>query len=415
MMKICTECGRKLPLTTDYFEKRKANKEGFRNKCRECRGRSFKNVTISNKTHKKCRICKENKVLDTLHFRLSNRNSDGFKNICISCEEVKRNRNFDAVEKICIKCNMIYLKNASYFTVDTECYDGYRNICKRCSRTKNKQTNVKFTGVNQYNEWTAEEDALLKEIFISTPNDELVNLFPRHTYNSIRGRARDILKLKKDMKERYWTTEQDEYLKEYYSIASMEELLDKLDNKTSGSIIARAGLLGVGKDTFWSEEELNDLKNHFKDMSSVAFRNIYMPKRSIHSINTQAQKYGIFKSQKYLNTQTKSNGEWMIAQLLDKYDIAYCREYTFDDLTGRTNKKLRFDFYIDELNLCIEYNGIQHYEPIERFGGEKQFKLQQNNDYRKQEYCEKNNIELLIIPYWQYDEIEEMLLNIIMK
>ena len=47
--------------------------------------------------------------------------------------------------------------------------------------------------------------------------------------------------------------------------------------------------------------------------------------------------------------------------------------------------------------------------PIEYFGGEEQFKIQQEHDRRKREYAEKNGYKLLEIGYYDYDKIEEIL------
>ena len=62
-----------------------------------------------------------------------------------------------------------------------------------------------------------------------------------------------------------------------------------------------------------------------------------------------------------------------------------------------------------ELNLCIEYDGRQHFEPVEFFGGKEQFKIQKINDKLKDTYCRNNNIDLLRIPYWEFDNIDEIL------
>ncbi len=35
--------------------------------------------------------------------------------------------------------------------------------------------------------------------------------------------------------------------------------------------------------------------------------------------------------------------------------------------------KLTFDFYLPDYNLCIEFDGRQHFEPVEHFGGQKEF------------------------------------------
>ena len=56
---------------------------------------------------------------------------------------------------------------------------------------------------------------------------------------------------------------------------------------------------------------------------------------------------------------------------------------------------------IDNNNLLylIEYNGIQHYEPVKYFGGEERFEQQQRYDLKKEEYCLSHNIPLFIIRY----------------
>jgi hypothetical protein len=93
----------------------------------------------------------------------------------------------------------------------------------------------------------------------------------------------------------------------------------------------------------------------------------------------------------------KSTGEIIIENILNKYLISYEKEKTFDGCVNK--KKLRFDFYIPKKNTCIEYNGIQHYEKVDRFGGEDNFNYQRKNDNIKINFCKKNNINLLIISY----------------
>lgn len=65
-------------------------------------------------------------------------------------------------------------------------------------------------------------------------------------------------------------------------------------------------------------------------------------------------------------------------------------------------KRRYVDFVVN--GVFIEYNGKQHYEPVEYFGGEKTFEEQQKRDEEVRKYCEKKNIKLLVIPYWLSDE-----------
>lgn len=72
---------------------------------------------------------------------------------------------------------------------------------------------------------------------------------------------------------------------------------------------------------------------------------------------------------------------------------------------------LSYDYYIPCNNTLIEYQGKQHYLPLEFFGGENQLIIQQEHDRRKREYAFSNGYEFIEIPYWEYDNIENILCN----
>lgn len=67
--------------------------------------------------------------------------------------------------------------------------------------------------------------------------------------------------------------------------------------------------------------------------------------------------------------------------------------------------KQSLDIYSQKYNFAIEYNGIQHYEPISFFGGEKYFKYIQELDNKKIQLCNKNNCKIWIVKY-NYSELE---------
>lgn len=98
-----------------------------------------------------------------------------------------------------------------------------------------------------------------------------------------------------------------------------------------------------------------------------------------------------------------SSGETAIEILLKNNGIKYKSQFTFEDCVSEQNNLLRFDFAIFDTkgNLIelIEYNGKQHYEPIEYFGGKKGFETLQKHDQIKSKYCKDNNIKLIVIPY----------------
>ena len=73
---------------------------------------------------------------------------------------------------------------------------------------------------------------------------------------------------------------------------------------------------------------------------------------------------------------------------------------------------MSYDFYLPQYNLLIEYQGIQHEEFIEEFHKFKRgFIIQKEHDRRKEKYAKDNNIELLKIWYYDYENIEEILLK----
>ena len=74
-------------------------------------------------------------------------------------------------------------------------------------------------------------------------------------------------------------------------------------------------------------------------------------------------------------------------------------------------RNLPFDFYLVDKNTCIEYDGEQHYQPIEFFGGDDNYKKQIIRDNIKNEYCIKNNIKLFRIKY--NDNIDEKIIEIL--
>lgn len=98
-------------------------------------------------------------------------------------------------------------------------------------------------------------------------------------------------------------------------------------------------------------------------------------------------------------TCNKSKGELKIRKILENKNIQFIPQKKFPDC--KDIKTLAFDFYVPKLNLCIEFDGKQHFEIVEYFGGEKEFKLIQKRDEIKNNYCRDNNIKLLRIRYDQ--------------
>ena len=104
-----------------------------------------------------------------------------------------------------------------------------------------------------------------------------------------------------------------------------------------------------------------------------------------------------------------SRGEIKIEEILQEAGLHFEEEYIFPDLVSSSGRPLRFDFAVFEdngdIDFLIEYQGIQHYEPKSKFGGYSGLRKQQYNDMKKREYCKKNNLKLIAIPYWDEGRI----------
>lgn len=104
-----------------------------------------------------------------------------------------------------------------------------------------------------------------------------------------------------------------------------------------------------------------------------------------------------------------SKGEETIKNILDNKKLNYETQYSFDSC--KNQHKLKFDFAIkneDKVIALIEYDGKQHFEPIDFFGGEKEFQVIQKRDRIKNNFCKRINTPLLRIPYF-IEDIENFL------
>lgn len=112
-----------------------------------------------------------------------------------------------------------------------------------------------------------------------------------------------------------------------------------------------------------------------------------------------------------------SKGERLIRGVLLNYDIDFEFAKKFDSLVDRSN--LRYDFYLPKYKLLIEYQGKQHYQPVNFRGAlsqkqqEESYKRQRYHDKLKYDFAVNNHYSILYIPYWvnSYKEIEKLVLD----
>lgn len=108
---------------------------------------------------------------------------------------------------------------------------------------------------------------------------------------------------------------------------------------------------------------------------------------------------------------SSSRGENIIRELLKKNGVIFESQKTFDDLYGDGHKrKLRFDFYLPEYNLCIEYQGNFHFKPANNSPESlAAFEKGKRYDQKKKDYCKQKGIDLLEV--FSYEEAKRLLEN----
>lgn len=121
----------------------------------------------------------------------------------------------------------------------------------------------------------------------------------------------------------------------------------------------------------------------------------------------KATPHSLLRGERCPNCILPSKGESAISSCLNDFSVEYVFQKRFDDC--RNIHPLPFDFYLPKYNACIEFQGRQHYEAVDHFGGEEELQIRQKRDQIKADYCRKNQIELLYIPYWDFDNIKQII------
>lgn len=107
-----------------------------------------------------------------------------------------------------------------------------------------------------------------------------------------------------------------------------------------------------------------------------------------------------------------SKGERCILKILNNYNIPFLSQHTFKDCSYIG--KLKFDFYLPDHNILIEYDGEQHFFPVDFANKGQEWAIQKYEqikmrDKMKDDYCANNNIRLIRIPYTEFDLIEKII------
>lgn len=139
--------------------------------------------------------------------------------------------------------------------------------------------------------------------------------------------------------------------------------------------------------------------------------NIYIIYKCMHCGEIYNKKFNEVKKLASICQKCSDKTQSCISKRVEEYliknKLKYIKEYRIDNC--RNKNPLPFDFYLPDYDICIEVDGKQHYEPT-RFGGVSEekaldnFKELKNRDNIKTQYCKDNNIKLIRIPYWEFND-----------
>jgi len=162
-------------------------------------------------------------------------------------------------------------------------------------------------------------------------------------------------------------------------------------------------------------EECNQKHNFFYDNRELKYTNAHNKVKIIcpeHGLFLQSANHHR-RGSKCPKCIQKSTGENLIRQFLNKNKITFEEQKRFADCVNK--KQLPFDFYIKDLQILVEYQGRQHFEPVKwsnNWNDQDAYNNlieTQKNDSIKKEWCSKNNIKLIKISYLDKFKIEEIL------
>lgn len=136
------------------------------------------------------------------------------------------------------------------------------------------------------------------------------------------------------------------------------------------------------------------------DYSRVEYRN------NRKRVKIVCKKHGVFrvKPSSHVNHAVgcrkckESKGEMAVGRYLDELGIAYISEYKLPDYL------YRYDFFLPNLNILIEFHGAQHYRPVRRFGGVKALTATRIRDAGKIVLAKANKLHLVVIPHTAMDK-----------
>ena len=136
---------------------------------------------------------------------------------------------------------------------------------------------------------------------------------------------------------------------------------------------------------------------YFKEESKV----YQISKEVLHDV--KSGKYDYIERIEYRKPENRWKSEELVYKIILKIykqnGVIYQHRPHF--LRSSLGHQLSYDVYISEKKIAVEYQGKQHFEPVEYFGGKEAYERQKQRDEEKAALSKMNGIKLVYINYWE--------------
>jgi len=193
---------------------------------------------------------------------------------------------------------------------------------------------------------------------------------------------------------------------------------DRLTKQTK----ARCSLFGFGLseynkavgsgflDAIWSHKNTRRLKRleenlQYISLGPVTFKDEYdiRPATEQALANAETGMFASFDWLPYKKPENRWKTEELVYNIIKKQykdeGVIYQHRPLF--LRSSLGGQMSYDVYISGLKVAVEYQGRQHFEPIDFFGGTEAFEKTKLRDAEKKNLSDKNGIVLVYFNHWE--------------
>ena len=263
-------------------------------------------------------------------------------------------------------------------------------------------------------EWKAQISSLFKPTYMCKECRKRVGNSKRKTLDKFKEELFIVNENIEIIDDKYVGTHNPIKCKCKIHLVEWESYPCNLLNKTANCpVCAKENMTNIeslGQDEFIrrlaeSNPNIKVIGNYVNTITRIEFKCL------IHDYNFCAQPRNfLYRGGKGCPYCSQSTGECKMINILEKKGFDIQKQYSFDDC--KHINKLRFDGYDINNNIAYEYQGQQHYYPVDFAGkcdgsAEEEYEMTIKRDKIKEEYCQINKINLIKVPYWECDNMEK--------